>query len=48
MGRNWPGDAMLSSQSADRLVDWLKKNGINGPAEELEMSRRSKTAPPAN
>ncbi len=45
----WPGDGMLTSQSADYLARWLSENGVKGPVREREdeegreqaMKRRS-------
>jgi hypothetical protein len=40
----WPGDGMLTSQSAGHLVDWLASHGYSGPKDQLLESRKQEAA----
>ncbi len=41
----WPGDAALLPKSGEAISEWLAKNGVKGPADELAESReRGKAA----
>lgn len=43
-GGTWPGDGMLTSTSANYLIDWLAKHGYTGPQEEALRARRQALA----
>jgi hypothetical protein len=38
---HWNGDADLTSESSDWLVDWLDQHGVREPKKDLESSRRA-------
>ncbi|GEP41520.1 hypothetical protein [Brevifollis gellanilyticus] len=40
----WPGDGMLTQDSARFLADWLDKHGYSGPKDEMLRSRRAQEA----
>ena len=43
-GGDWPGDGLLTSDSADALCDLLAAHGVKGPLDELVRSKRSNDA----
>jgi hypothetical protein len=40
----WPGDAAITAESADFLVDWLAARKVGGPKEERDRGKRSQAA----
>lgn len=43
-GGIWPGDGMLTSLSAEYLIEWLDKNGCPGPKNDMLERRRQQAA----
>lgn len=40
----WPGDGMLTSLSAEHLVEWLAKHGYTKPRDDVREGRRQQVA----
>jgi len=40
----WPGDGMLTGESADFFVQWLADHGVRGPLEEREHTKKQEAA----
>lgn len=36
----WSGDALLTKKSADSLVEWLSNNGVKGPLNEINATKK--------